>query len=130
MTKHLTISNTFVPSCGYSSEEAKGIAQTILAQLGGSRALTLMLGAKHFSSHNDEGRGALSFKFKGSRKVNYVKIILTVMDTYTVRFGKIGKFDYDIVEQLEDIYCDNLAESFRRVTGLETRVPRIVGINA
>lgn len=137
-------STTEVPFCGFSVEDgytaeecavinkAKGntVASTVLAQMGGARALTMMLGVKTFSSHSDEGLGALSFRFKGSRKVNYVKIILAPSDTYTLRFGKIGKTDYDVVEFIEDVYFDQLNDVFRRVTGLETRVPRIVGINA
>lgn len=126
----LTISNTAVAPCGISGEEAKKVAEIILYQMGGGKALKLMLGAKDFSSHSDEGLGGLSFKFKGSRKTNYVKIILTVDDTYTMRFGKIGKFDYDVVQIIPDVYNDSLTEVFRRVTGLETRVPRVKGINA
>jgi hypothetical protein len=140
MTKHLTISNTTVPFCGYTtedgytdeeaqklnSEKGKCVAQTIAAQMGGLRALMGAMGAKDFTSHSDEGLGGLSFKFKGSRKTNYINIILAASDTYTLRFGKIGKTDYDIVEFVEDVYFDQLGEVFRSVTGLETRIPRII----
>jgi hypothetical protein len=138
---HLTISNTEVPFCGYSTKDeyseaeckelnsaaGQRIAQIILAQLGGSAALKLMVSAYNFSSHSDEGLGALSFRFKGSRKANYIKIILAASDTYSLRFGKVGKFDYDIIAFEQDVYCDQLVEVFTRVTGLELRVPRIVG---
>lgn len=137
---NLTISNTTVPFCGYTVEDgyttetcaklnkdaSQRVAQTILAQLGGGGALKLMLGANTFSSHADEGLGALSFRFKGCRKVNYIKIILAGNDTYSVRFSKVGKYEYDVVAFETDVYCDQLTETFRRVTGLETRVPRIV----
>lgn len=132
----LTLSNTEVPFCGYSvadgysqeecdkmnSDHAKTVAQTILSQMGGSAALKLMLGANTFSSHKDEGLGALSFRFKGSRKANYLKVILAGNDTYSMRFGKIAKFDYDVVAFEQEV--DQLGEVFRRITGLETRVPR------
>jgi hypothetical protein len=135
--------NTEVPFCGYTTDDGysaeecaamnkdkgKHVAETILAQMGGGRALKLMLGVKEFSSHSDEGLGALSFRFKGSRKANYVKIILAPSDTYTLRFSKIGTYSYNVVEFVEDVYFDQLNDVFRRVTGLETRVPHIVGIN-
>lgn len=133
-----TISNTEVPFCGYSpadgysqeecdkmnSERAHEVALTIAAQMGGAAALKLMLGAYNYSSHKDEGLGALSFRFKGSRKANYLKVILAGNDTYSLRFGKIAKFDYDVVEFVQEVYCDQLGEVFTRVTGLDVRVPR------
>lgn len=144
MAKQLTISNTEVAFCGYTVEDGftaeecakinkdagQRIARIIVDQMGGAAALAIMLGAKDFASHSDEGLGALSFKFKGSRKANYIKIILAGNDTYTLRFGKIKSHDYEVVEFIKDVYNDQLGDVFRRVTGLETIVPRIVGINA
>lgn len=144
---NLTLSNTEVPFCGYAvcdgytqeecdklnSEKAHYVATTILSQMGGSRALKLMLGANNFSSHKDEGLGGLSFRFKGSRKANYLKVILAGNDTYSMRFARSTKgerYIYDVVEFKQEVYFDQLCEIFRDVTGLETRVPRIVGINA
>lgn len=141
---NLTISNTAVPFCGYTVEDgyteaecttinrdrAKATAQTILAQMGGARALKVMTSANNFSSHSDEGLGGLSFRFKGSRKANYLKVVLAGNDTYSMRFGKVGKTDYDVIAFETDVYFDQLNDVFRRVTGLETLIPRIIGINA
>jgi hypothetical protein len=135
-----TLENTRVASCGYTTldtnpttgmglltqEEADNlnkdragyIARTILEQMGGAPALVLMLDAKNFTSHSDEGRGALSFSFKGSKKTNHLKVILTVMDTYSLRFSKVGRGTVEVVDFREDIYNDNLKEVFFRVTGL------------
>jgi hypothetical protein len=132
---HMTIATRVlsqtIPSSGYSPEEAKQNAQAIIDQLGGTRALLIMVSANHFTSSSDEGRGALSFRFKGSRKANHVKIILTPSDTYTLRFGRVGpKMGFKVVEVVNDVYCEDLRNVFRNVTGLEIRVPFVRGINA
>lgn len=112
-----------------SKDEAHNVALIIIEQLGGHRALSIMVGAKTYLSHT-EGRGAVSFRFKGSRKVNYVKITLTPMDTYTLQFGRVSKRGYTVIETVEDIYNDNLRDVFSRVTGLILSVPLIKGLNA
>lgn len=63
------------------------VAQTTLAQLGGTGRLSAMIGATHFAY---DAQGELSFKFKGSKRWNYAKITLDGgTDTYTVEFAKI-----------------------------------------
>jgi len=123
MAKELSLTNTHVPSCGYTSEEAREVALIIRAQLG--TELERMVASYNFISHADEGRGALSFRFKGSKKANYLKVILTAGDLYCLRFAKIGKYDYQVVDFVEDIYCDQLHEVFERVTECATKLPRI-----
>jgi hypothetical protein len=107
-----------------TKEEQQQVAKTIYEQLGG-RGFGLMVGAKNLLSHSDQ-RGALSLRFKGSRKANYLKVTLTDRDDYTLEFCKVGRYDFDKVETCEGIYADNLQEVFRRVTGLETRFPKII----
>ncbi|MDD4588843.1 MAG: hypothetical protein PHG06_00240 [Parabacteroides sp.] len=99
------------------------IAQTILGQMGGIRSITLLTSAKDFLDH---GNG-VSFKFKGSKTVNYVKVVLNAMDTYDVEFGKISmkkaEFgvkmpEYNKVKEFDDIYNDQLKGTFEQFTGL------------
>lgn len=95
------------------------VAVTILEQLTQSKnpmnRLSVMTGAGNFASHGDEG---VSFKFKGSRKANFCKVILNSMDTYTVTFGKIRKYELTKVQTFEGVYNDALKDLFEDVTGL------------
>jgi hypothetical protein len=145
-TAHRTLENTKVAFCGYTTEDhhpttglrlsqeecnrinsnrASQVARITIEQMGGVGSLKLMLGATSFTSHSDEGRGGVSFRFKGSNRANYVKVVLSAMDTYTLRFGKVGKYHFDIIDFVEDVYNDQLDEVFYRVTGLEIKLPRI-----
>ena len=95
------------------------VATTIRAQLGNG-TLT-MLGAHTLIDHGD----ALSFKIRGSRKANYVKVILDPSDTYTVEFVKLGRapsFKVTEVASFSMVYADNLHQVIERVTGLYTRL--------
>lgn len=97
------------------------VANEILAQIGRGRpnALKVMTGAKNLVAH-DEQRGALSFRLPNNARdgINYVKVTLTVMDTYTVEFGRVYGGKYTVKATHADIYCDVLADLFERVTGL------------
>src|SRR5574343_577497 len=103
--------------------EAQSIANTIREQLG--RGFFFMVGAGNFSY---DTTGALSFRFKGSKKFNSCTISLNASDTYDVTFRKVSVRGEARREEHEGIYFDGLHDLFRRVTGLETRVPRIVGV--
>ena len=94
--------------------------QTI-QQLGGFGKLKAMVGAHTFIKH--EAEKALSFKFKGSRKCNYIKITLDASDTYNVEIGRVtnGKvkgFTYKVIDESAGIYCDQLKPLFESITGL------------
>lgn len=111
-----------------TATESTGIAQTILRQMGG-RTLTIMTGARNFIDHGN----ALSFRLPSGfarNGINYVKITLDPSDTYTVEFSRIRGASVKEVSRHEDIYNDMLMDCFRRETGLETRMPRIQGVNA
>jgi len=95
------------------------VAQEIIRQLGN---ITLsMLGANRLLAH-DEQRGALGFRIKGSRKVNYIKITLNGLDLYDIEFGKIKRYDYDVVNTVENVYCDQVKDIIEENTGLFTRL--------
>lgn len=95
------------------------IAHTIQKQIG---AKTLfMLGAKNLAG----GENYLSFRIRGSKKVNYVKISLNTNDLYTMEFGKVWGLKYTKKTELENIYADQMHEMIERETGLVTRFPEI-----
>ncbi len=101
--------------------EAKRIAQTIGAQLGGLGRVAAMIGAYGFTH---DAKGALSFRFKAKsikvngKSPNYIKISLDPSDTYTVEFGRIHGLTYTVVQTDEGVYCDQLRPLIEQTTGL------------
>jgi hypothetical protein len=97
-------------------------ADIILQQLGGYNRLNVMIGAKDFWSE-DEGN-TLRFTFKMCKQANLIKVKLTVMDTYTVEFHKIGRMTKDhrkpcvLVKTFENVYADDLHGVIENFTGL------------
>lgn len=77
-----------------------------------------MLGARNLMDHGD----ALSFRIRGSRKTNYIKITLTAADLYDVEFGKVAKYDYKVVSTTEGAYADMLHGLIETATGLATKL--------
>lgn len=106
-------------------ERSLEIANTILSHLGGS-LFVRMTGAKNLLRHES----GLSFRLPGGggftkEGINYVKVTLTPADLYTVEFGKVRKSKgvptYKVLSVCEEIYNENLRETFTAYTGLETR---------
>lgn len=91
------------------------VAKAILDQLGGSGRLQAMVGAKDFYLIEEKG---IQFKFMRSNKVNFVRIVLTGLDLYTVTFYRLGKYELIPVSTFDGIYNDMLISLFQRVTGL------------
>lgn len=94
------------------------VATTILAQLGGARRLSVMIGAHSFMSDGP----ALIFKFraKASKGIKAIKVTLDPSDTYTVRFWRIGSRGLDVrqVAEHSDVYADDLRTVIEAETGL------------
>lgn len=101
--------------------ERAAIADTIYQQMGGNRMKAMVGGYNFLILEN-----GLSFKFKGCRTLNYMKILLTPQDTYYVEFGRIRKFrgvpTYSMVKQYDDVYAEDLQRLFTDETGLYTRL--------
>ena len=93
------------------------IAETILEQLGGHRFIA-MTGARNLVDCGN----SLMFHIPETKRINHVKIILTEDDLYTMRFGRISKLDYQLIEEVSDVYCDQLQSVFTEVTGLYTYI--------
>jgi uncharacterized Fe-S cluster-containing protein len=67
-------------------QEQLQIAQTIIQQMGGNGRLKIMVGMWNPCVEQN----GVSFRFKGSKIANYVKVILEGNDTYTVTFMLIN----------------------------------------
>ncbi len=94
------------------------IAQNIYNQIGGKAFY--MIGAKNLLSHGKEN--ALSFRVRGSTKVNYIKITLNSMDLYDMEFGKIHGDKYKIVAEENGVYNDMLKPLIEKHTELYTKL--------
>ena len=109
------------------------LAAEILNQFGG-KSFFYMVGGKDLCINDDN---CLQFKIgRNSAAVNTVFVGLRADDTYYLKFSRVWWRNKDferketIKKEFEGVYCDQLAELFRETTGLETRMPRIVGFNA
>ena len=86
--------------------------------MGGSRHLSMMIGANNFVAETDGNY--LTFRFKGSRKYNMVTITLNALDTYDIEFQKYSpsKFTVTTVDVFSGAYADMLIDVFEDATGL------------
>ena len=93
------------------------IAGTIMEQLGGRRFYH-MTGCKDIVATEN----GVQFGFpKANQGINKVVITLNGMDTYDLKFWRIGKTIKEVVG-VGDIYNDQLAAIFTAITGLDTHL--------
>ena len=99
------------------------IATTILNQLSpqGTRGLRLMLGAELFIA----GPNSVSFRFKGSRKMDHARIVLNGTDTYDLTLARVHGTKVTTVAEHTGVYAGDLQEIFETATGLRTSLPWI-----
>jgi hypothetical protein len=98
------------------------VANTILEQLGG-HMFALMTGAKNFSGTEN----SLTFKIPNAQnKITHIIITLEPSDTYTVEFYNCRitskGLKRELVESINDVYCDMLQDVFEQHTGLYTHM--------
>lgn len=93
-------------------ENTKKIATQTYEQLGGQGKLKAMIGAKDFTY--DSKDGSISFKFKKSNGINYIKIRLNGNDLYDIEYGNIVKLNYKMVKMATDIYNTNLKSNIEQ----------------
>ena len=94
------------------------IAETIRSQIG--HQAMFMMGAKNLIAH----KNGLSFRIRGSKAVNYIKITLNGLDLYDMEFGKIHGFNYKVVDTLNGAYDDMIHAVIERRTGLRLSLTR------
>jgi hypothetical protein len=92
------------------------VANEIARQLGGTRRLTAMVGAKDFVG----SPSALTFKFaaRATNGSNCLRVTLDPSDTYTVEFLSVRGTSVKEKAKFSDIYCDGLVDLFESTTGL------------
>jgi len=107
------------------------IAQTIFEQIGG-KAFAFMVGMKKETVI----KNGMMFRFmRNSTPFNHCLIRLNAWDTYDVTFTKVGgrvqwPYASTPTQTHSCVYFDQLRELFESVTGLATRVPKIITVNA
>jgi len=93
------------------------IARTILRQIGGNMALT-MIGAKNLV---DTGEGVSMKIGRNAKRVTHITIRLTADDLYVVDFIRVGrapKFTTDLVANFSGVYAEMLRELIESNTGM------------
>lgn len=101
-----------------TTKESKQIAGAILQQLGGNRFLA-MTGSKPLLCHN----ATASFKLtRNQSKANYMQITLNGLDLYDLKFTRIHNGNLKVMKEVNNIYNDQLEQTFTEVTGLYTRL--------
>lgn len=92
------------------------IPETILAQLGGARRLSAMIGAHTFT----QDETALTFKFKARAKggINCIRVIHDPTDTYRVEFIRIRGVDTWTKGDFSFVNAENLQRLIESETGL------------
>lgn len=96
------------------------VATTILQQLGGNKFLA-MTGAKNLLSSAD----SLQFRLPSvGRKgePNALRITLKASDTYEIKAYRVRGLNCDLLNTHDDVYAENLRETFELITGLLTRL--------
>jgi len=96
-------------------KQAINIAETIAAQLGGTRRLSMMVGAKNFVALES----GLTFKLgKGAKDgITHCTVELTADDLYTVRFQRVYGAKVTDKVTTEGAYADMLVDLFESATG-------------
>jgi hypothetical protein len=97
------------------------VAETILSQMGGANRIRAFVGTSQFISHpeSQKDQGGVSFRFKGSRKFNHLKVTLDWSDTYSLSFSKLNRYGESTKQKdFPMVYCDQLVEVFEQTTEL------------
>ena len=91
------------------------VAETILSQMGGKRALAVLCGCKDFAG--DEA--SVQFKVgSNGKKVTACRVVLDASDTYTVEFFAGRGAHMRKVYDCSDVYADSLRGIFEAQTGM------------
>jgi len=97
-------------------ENQMSVASIIRDQISGKTLF--MLGAKNLLAHEN----ALSFRIRGSKAVNYIKITLNGSDLYDMEFGKVWGTKYTVKATHNDVYNDMMHNLIEKETGLYTKL--------
>ena len=91
--------------------DAKETLNQLTQSDNGINRLVAMIGAKDFA----KGETSVSFKFPRGQ---FCKITLNGLDLYDMEFGKIRKFTYTPVKTFNNLYAEDLKNTFEQHTKL------------
>lgn len=103
-----------------TKRETPQFAIDILDQLGGNRFIA-MTGSTNFVYDNEKQSISMQLR-RNNAKAKYLKIILTVMDVYTMQFITFKNNELVILKEYNNVYNDMLQSIFTNVTGLNTHL--------
>lgn len=98
------------------------VADEILAQMGGMRTLSVMVGAKNFVALENGVQFSIGSGAKDG--INKVRIVLRPSDTYDVEFWKVRGTSMKKVSEWGDVYNDQLMDLFEKETGMYLTMAR------
>ena len=95
----------------------------IFQQLGGRR-FAAVTGSRNFTGYTD---GLTMTLAKNDSGANRLAITLTPNDTYNMRFFRYSRTQGTIkeIEELDEVYCDQLQDLFEQVTGFDLSMCRV-----
>lgn len=99
------------------------MAKTIIKQIGGYGKLRAMLGKSlsFMRGYDEQGYPQLTMRFTNRKRSlpNVVKITYVPgRDEYNLEFGRIVKYNWKPMGQVNGVYAENLKPSIERATGL------------
>jgi len=94
------------------------VANTILQQLGGNKFL-VMTGSKNLRAGKNKLVMDLTRNKLGAK---FLTIELDAMDTYTMTFQSMRKWEIKTKAEIKGVYCDQLQSIFTQQTGLYTHL--------
>lgn len=101
---------------------SKEIANAIYAQLGAGR-FAMMTGAHSFTF---DGKNLIFRLRRNDRNINAMRITLTPADLYRLETLRIRAGAVTVLAAQDDVWCDGLQAAFTEMTGLATRLGRIL----
>ena len=96
-----------------------------LKETGALKSLRIMMNAHSFAytENKDTGEISLRFDFSGSHIADQVVVTFCpAPDCFRMAFYRNGCKD----DEFDNLYFDDMRETFRKATGLETRAPNII----
>ncbi len=105
-----------------NQEYAKEIVQTIYAQLGGNKFIT-MTGAKLSYSTNHKEQPVLNCALPSDlsikNRINLVAITYNIgLDLYELTFSNTRLTTNKVIKQINEVYAEDLIQFFEQETGL------------
>jgi hypothetical protein len=118
--------------------DEQAVAQTFMKQFKG---MLFMIGAKSFTSFESDyktipeipmpkgHRGGIIFRVPRPAGT-HVTVFLEGSDEYTIIFSTMRGMKFTFKKKFERVPLENIPMIFKQYTGMETTMPRVVGINS